>query len=131
MPRLLERIRPLAIPPALESVWICSSGKGHLQAVGRDARMRRQYIYHPAYREARDCNKFNHVIIFGTALPRIRRTVARDLSRAGLLKRRVRAVLIRLLDQMCLRMGNDEYVRSNGSYGLTTLKNDQVEIHGR
>jgi DNA topoisomerase-1 len=126
----LERIRSLAIPPAWESVWICTSEKGHLQVIGRDAKMRRQYIYHPSYREARDFNKFNHVILFGAELPRIRRVVSRDLGRPGLPKRKVMALLVRLLDQTCLRIGNDEYARKNGSYGLTTLKNDHVEIHG-
>ncbi|HEY3741802.1 MAG TPA: DNA topoisomerase IB [Bryobacteraceae bacterium] len=129
-PGTLERIRDLAIPPAWQSVWICASEKGHLQAAGRDAKMRKQYIYHPSYREARDFNKFNHVISFGAALPRIRRIVSRDLGRPGLPKRRVMALLVRLLDQTCLRIGNDEYARKNGSYGLTTLKNDHVEIHG-
>jgi DNA topoisomerase-1 len=129
-PSTLARIQALAIPPAWESVWICSTDKGHLQAVGRDAKMRRQYIYHAAYREARDFNKFNHVISFGSVLPRIRRAVSRDLGRPGLPKRKVMALLVRLLDRTCLRVGNDEYARTNGSYGLTTLKNDHVEIHG-
>jgi len=126
----LERINALAIPPAWESVWICSTERGHLQVIGRDAKGRKQYIYHSAYRQARDFNKFNHVISFGAALPRVRRTVARDLSRPGLPKRKVMALMVRLLDQTCLRIGNNEYARTNGSYGLTTLKDEHVEIRG-
>ena len=126
----LERIKALAIPPAWESVWICSTDRGHLQVVGRDVKMRKQYIYHAAYRQARDFNKFNHMIAFGSVLPRIRRAVARDLAKPGLPKRKVMALCVRLLDRTCLRIGNDEYARKNGSYGLTTLRDEHVEIHG-
>lgn len=127
----LERIRKLVIPPAWESVWICPTERGHLQVCGRDARGRKQYIYHQAYREARDFNKFNHVIAFGSYLPRIRRVVSRDLGRAGIPKRKAIALVVRLLDETCLRIGNAEYERQNGSHGLTTLKDRHVHIRGR
>ncbi len=126
----LERIRKLAIPPAWESVWICPAERGHLQACGRDAKGRKQYIYHQSYREARDFNKFNHVIAFGSYLPRIRRVVGRDLARPGIPKRKAIALAVRLLDEACFRIGNTEYERQNGSHGLTTLKDRHVQIRG-
>jgi DNA topoisomerase-1 len=111
-------------------VWICESPRGHLQVSGIDSKGRRQYIYHTAYREKRDFNKFNHVIAFGSALPRIRRAVSRDLARPGLPKRKVLALAVRLLDRTCMRIGSNEYAQKNGSYGLTTLKNEHVRIRG-
>jgi DNA topoisomerase-1 len=126
----LARIKELVIPPAWESVWICENPRGHLQVSGIDAKGRRQYLYHPAYREQRDFNKFNHVIAFGSALPRIRRAVSRDLARPGLPKRKVLALAVRLLDRTSMRIGSNEYARKNGSYGLTTLKNEHVRIRG-
>ena len=126
----IARIKDLVIPPAWESVWICENPRGHLQVSGLDAKGRRQYLYHPAYREKRDFNKFNHVVAFGAALPRIRRAVSRDLSRPGLPKRKVLALAVRLLDRTCMRIGSNEYARKNGSYGLTTLKNEHIRIRG-
>jgi DNA topoisomerase-1 len=126
----LARIRGLVIPPAWEDVWICESETGHLQAVGRDAKGRMQYRYHPAYRDARDFNKFNRMIAFGAVLPKIRRVVARDLARPDMSKRKLMAMVVRLLDRTCFRVGNNEYARKNESYGLTTLKDEHVEIKG-
>ena len=126
----LARIDSLVIPPAWEDVWICSSPKGHIQAVGRDARGRKQYRYHPLYREVRDLGKYDRLVDFARALPRIRRRVERDLRREGLPKRKVIAAVIRLLDETYLRIGNREYTRSNESFGLTTLLDDHVKFRG-
>jgi DNA topoisomerase-1 len=121
----LARIRQLAIPPAYEQVWICAQANGHLQATGRDARGRKQYRYHPQWQQQRGDDKFEAMRAFGAALPRLRRAVARDLS--GHDARRptrtlVLATLVRLLDTTYIRIGNEEYARGNGSYGLTTLR---------
>jgi DNA topoisomerase-1 len=104
--------------------------RGHLQATGRDARGRKQYRYHPKWREHRDCAKFDHILEFGRHLPRIRRRVAHDLGKAGLPRNRVLATLVRLLESTLERIGNEEYARTNGSYGLTTLRNRHAKIHG-
>jgi DNA topoisomerase I len=127
----LQRIRSLAIPPAWKEVWICSSAYGHLQAVGRDARGRKQYRYHARYREARDRTKFGHLMAFGNALPAIRREVNHDLRLEGLPRNKVLAAVVRLLDTTCMRIGNEEYVRDNNSFGLTTLRNRHVQIAGK
>ncbi len=129
----VERIRRLAIPPAYTDVWICPLPNGHLQATGRDARGRKQYRYHPGWRTARDENKFQRMRAFGAALPRIRRRVARDLAQAahgppG--RAAVLAALVRLLDTTLVRVGNDEYARDNGSYGLTTLRSRHAAVRG-
>jgi len=121
----LARIRKLAIPPAYEDVWICAHANGHLQATGRDARGRKQYRYHPLWQQQRGDDKFEAMRAFGAALPRLRRAVARDL--AGIDASRptrtlVLATLVRLLDTTYIRIGNEEYARGNGSYGLTTLR---------
>jgi DNA topoisomerase-1 len=126
----LARIRALAIPPAWTDVWICPHADGHLQAVGRDARGRKQYRYHAGYRAARDDAKFGRMIAFGKVLPKIRRTVARDMARPGLPRRKVLAAVVRLLETSLIRVGNDEYAKSNNSFGLTTLTDDHVEIDG-
>lgn len=126
----LKRIRSLVIPPAWESVWISPSPNTHIQAVGRDARGRKQYRYHPAYREVRDLVKFDRMRAFGRALPRIRRVVGRDLARKGLPKRKVLAAVVKLLETTYIRIGNEEYAEENGSFGLTTLRNRHVEILG-
>ena len=126
----LERIRSLVIPPAWESVWICPFENGHIQAVGRDARGRKQYRYHSRYREVRDEVKFGRMIAFGAVLPKIRQKVNEDLSVPGLPRRKVIAAIVRLLDETCVRIGNDEYAKSNKSYGLTTLKEHHVDTHG-
>ncbi|HTU44433.1 MAG TPA: hypothetical protein VMF91_05195 [Bryobacteraceae bacterium] len=126
----LERIRSLVIPPAWTSVWISPSANTHIQAVGRDARGRKQYRYHPAYREVRDLVKFDRMRAFGRALPRIRRVAGRDLARKGLPKRKVLAAVVKLLETTYIRVGNEEYAEENGSFGLTTLRNQHVQILG-
>jgi DNA topoisomerase-1 len=127
---VLSRIRSLVIPPAWTSVWISPYANGHIQAVGRDARGRKQYRYHPKYREFRDLVKFDRMRAFGKVLPRIRRIVSRDLGRRGLPKRKVLAAVVRLLETTYIRVGNEEYAEENGSFGLTTLRNQHVQILG-
>src|ERR1051325_248870 len=122
----LRRVRHLAIPPAWTDVWICASPDGHVQATGRDARRRKQYRYHPRWREVRDEAKYDRLAAFGAALPRIRRRVARDLARAGLPREKVLAAIVRLLESTYIRIGNAEYARDNDSFGLTTLLERQV-----
>ncbi|MBX3619629.1 MAG: DNA topoisomerase IB [Rhizobacter sp.] len=129
-PKELQRIRQLAIPPAYEEVWICPLPQGHLQATGRDARGRKQYRYHPGWREARDAHKFERMREFGLALPRIRAKVKRDLAAPVGSRASVLAALVRLLDTTLVRIGNDEYTRENGSYGLTTLRNRHAAVKG-
>ena len=126
----LKRIESLVIPPAWENVWICPVESGHIQAVGRDARGRKQYRYHPRYREVRDQAKYGRLLAFGAALPKIRKRVSHDLALAGLPQQKVLAAIVRLLDETCIRIGNDEYAKSNKSYGLTTLKEKHVDVHG-
>jgi DNA topoisomerase-1 len=126
----LARIRSLAIPPAYEDVWICCNPQGHLQATGRDARGRKQYRYHPDWRTHRDAVKFDHVLEFGRKLPQIRRRVAQDLRKTWLPRERVLATVVRLLEFTLVRVGNEEYARSNGSFGLTTLRNRHVNVRG-
>lgn len=121
----LQRVRRLAIPPAYTSVWICPSPRGHLQATGRDVRGRKQYLYHPSWRIARDQTKFDRMSAFGSALPKIRSRVQRDLTAPvgrQVLRETVIAAIVRLLDTTLVRVGNDEYARANGSFGLTTLR---------
>ncbi len=129
-PALLDRIRALVIPPAWTSVWISPDPDSHIQAVGRDARGRKQYRYHPAYRQIRDLVKFDRMRAFGKLLPRIRRIVSRDLARQGLPKRKVLAAVVKLLETTYIRIGNEEYAEENGSFGLTTLRNKHVQILG-
>ncbi|MEO8807349.1 MAG: DNA topoisomerase IB [Burkholderiaceae bacterium] len=128
----LRRIAALAIPPAYADVWICSLPHGHLQATGRDSRGRKQYRYHAEWRRARDADKYARLAEFGLALPRIRRRVAADLRCAGSGTGRsaVLAALVRLLDTTLVRVGNEEYARSNGSFGLTTLRNRHAAVRG-
>jgi DNA topoisomerase I len=126
----LQRIRSLVIPPAWRNVWICPTADGHIQAVGRDAKGRKQYRYHPRYREVRDETKFDRMLAFGTALPKIREQVNRDLSLPSLPQRKVVAALVRLLDETCIRVGNEEYARANKSFGLTTLRDRHAEVRG-
>jgi len=132
-PEHLDRIRRLAIPPAYTQVWICPLPEGHLQATGRDARGRKQYRYHPGWRLARDADKFGRMLAFGLVLPRIRARVAKDLQRPvgrHVQRHSVLAAVVRLLDTTLVRVGNDEYARTNGSYGLTTLRNRHVQVEG-
>jgi len=124
------RIRALAIPPAWTDVWICPDPRGHLQATGRDARGRKQYRYHPRWREVRDANKYERMVPFGRALPRIRARAERDLARPGLPREKVLAAVVQLLDTTLIRVGNDGYARDNGSYGLTTMRRRHATVVG-
>jgi DNA topoisomerase-1 len=126
----LRRIRSLVIPPAWTNVWICPNPNGHLQATGRDARGRKQSRYHPRWREVRDETKYEHMMLFGATLPRIREHVEQDLALPGLPKEKVLAAIIRLLETTFIRIGNEEYAKENGSYGLTTLRNKHVKVKG-
>jgi DNA topoisomerase-1 len=126
--RTLARIRALAIPPAWSDVWIAPSPHGHLQATGRDARGRKQYRYHPEWRARREAEKFDRLVEFGRALPRIRRRVRADLRRPGLPRERVLAALVALLDRTRARIGNEEYTRAHGSFGLATLRSRHVRV---
>ena len=126
----LARVRSLAIPPAWQNVWICPSAEGHIQATGYDARRRKQYRYHPRWREVRDQEKYGRIIAFAQALPRIRRRVDRHLKSAGLPREKVLAVVVRLLEATLIRVGNDEYAKSNHSFGLTTMRDEHAQIDG-
>jgi DNA topoisomerase I len=126
----LARIQSLVIPPAWTDLWICVSANGHLQATGRDVRGRKQYKYHVRWRKARDETKFDRLASFGAALPRMRRRINRDLRLPGISRSKVLAVVIRLLETTLIRVGNEEYARSNGSYGLTTFRNRHVHVLG-
>jgi DNA topoisomerase IB len=126
----VDRLRALAIPPAWAEVWICPLENGHLQAVGTDAAGRRQYLYHPRWREHRDREKFDHMIDFAESLPRLRRVTTRRLRREGLTRDRVLACAVRLLDLGFFRIGGEEYAEDNGSYGLATLEKRHVELGG-
>jgi DNA topoisomerase-1 len=127
----IGRIRKLAIPPAYRDVWICCDANGHLQATGRDARGRRQYRYHPRWREVRDEAKFGHMMVFAKVLPEIRRRVDADLSLQGLPREKVLAAIVRLLETTLMRVGNEEYAQSNDSFGITTLRNRHVRVRGK
>ena len=122
----LARIRALAIPPAYRDVWICRRANGHLQASGRDARGRKQYRYHPRWKQVRDARKFDRIVAFAAALPRLRRALRRDLAREGFGREKVLAIVVSVLADTLLRIGNVEYMRGNRSYGLTTLHNRHV-----
>jgi DNA topoisomerase-1 len=124
----LERIRAIAIPPAWTDVWICPDARGHLQATGRDARGRKQYRYHKAFRARREAAKFEELIAFGEALPRIRERVEADLALPGLPKEKVLAACVRILDLTLVRVGNEEYAKANRSFGLTTLRDRHATI---
>jgi DNA topoisomerase-1 len=126
----LDRIRSLAIPPAWTQVWICADPDGHIQATGRDARRRKQYRYHPRWREVRDESKYGRMLAFAGALPKIRSRVAEDMARAGLPREKLLAVVTHLLERTLIRIGNEEYARTNDSFGLTTLRDRMAEVHG-
>jgi DNA topoisomerase I len=130
-PQVLARIRSLVIPPAWGNVWICTSATGHIQAIGYDARGRKQYRYHPLYRAVRDATKFTRLVAFGLTLPKIRESVAADLKLSGLPRRKVLATVVQLLEDTCIRVGNEEYAKENASFGLTTLRNKHVQINGQ
>jgi DNA topoisomerase IB len=129
--RTLARIAKLAIPPAYEDVWICANPRGHLQATGRDARGRKQYRYHPDWQNARDDRKHSRMLSFGQALRRLRTAVRRDLRRPGMPREKVLALVVKLLDATQVRVGNREYARSNGSFGLTTLRDRHARFPSR
>jgi len=126
----LLRIKRLAIPPAYTDVWVCPSANGHIQATGRDARGRKQYRYHERWRAARDENKYDRMVLFGEALPRIRKRVEADLALPGLRQNKVLATVIQLLQRTFIRVGNEEYARDNKSFGLTTMKGRHVDVTG-
>ncbi|HEY8597253.1 MAG TPA: hypothetical protein VIL85_02415 [Thermomicrobiales bacterium] len=126
--RTLARIKSLGIPPAYTDVWISTDPRGHLQATGRDAKGRKQYRYHPRWREVRDETKYERMIAFGQALPQIRERTAADLRRQGLPREKVLAAVVQLLEKTLIRVGNEEYARENKSYGLTTLRDKHVKV---
>ena len=126
----LARIKSLVIPPAWTDVWICKQPNGHLQATGRDARGRKQSRYHPKWREARDETKYERMMKFAAALPKIRERVAADLKLPGLPRNKVLATIVSVMELTHIRVGNQEYAKENKSYGLTTMRNKHVEVHG-
>jgi DNA topoisomerase I len=126
----LLRIQRLAIPPAWTDVWICPSPNGHIQATGRDARKRKQYRYHERWREIRDENKYDRLINFGKALPKIRRRLKKNLALSGLPREKVLATIVQLLERSLIRIGNEEYARENKSFGLTTMQDRHVDVKG-
>jgi DNA topoisomerase-1 len=126
----LDRIRSLAIPPAYTDVWICPKANGHIQATGRDAKGRKQYRYHPAFREVRESTKYDHMIEFAKGLPAIRKTIDEHMSLPGLPREKVLATVVHLLDNTLIRVGNSDYARQNKSYGLTTLRDPHVKVDG-
>ena len=126
----IARIHALAIPPAYERVWICADPRGHLQATGIDARGRKQYRYHPRWRELRDADKYGRMAAFGAALPGLRARIERDLAAPGMGRDKVLATVLRLMDATLIRVGNPEYARENGSYGLTTLRGRHARVRG-
>jgi DNA topoisomerase-1 len=126
----IRRINSLAIPPAYKDVWICPLKNGHLQATGRDAKGRKQYRYHPLWRTIRDQTKFTRMISFSQSLPTIRQRIEHDLSLPGLPKQKVLAAIIRLMELTRIRVGNEEYARTNQSYGLTTMQDEHVDVKG-
>ena len=130
-PDELERIKSLAIPPAWTEVWICRLANGHLQAVGTDNAGRRQYLYHPVWREQRDRQKFEDMLAFARALPRLRMLTAQLVRKRGLGKDRVLGFAVTLLDRGLFRVGSEQYTDDNGSYGLTTLERRHVELRSK
>ena len=126
----VRRIKALAIPPAYTAVWICADPRGHLQATGRDAKGRKQYRYHARWREIRDETKYGRMIAFGEALPIIRQRVEEDLTKRALPREKLLATVVRLLETTLIRVGNEEYARVNESFGLTTLRDDHVDVEG-
>jgi DNA topoisomerase-1 len=126
----LQRIKSLVIPPAWTDVWICPDPRGHLQATGRDARGRKQYRYHPRWREVRDEVKYGRLISFAQALPKIRRRTSANLRLSGLRREKVLAAVVQLLEKTLIRVGNEEYARENRSFGLTTMRDQHAKIKG-
>jgi len=128
--QVLKRIRSLVIPPAWVNVWICHADNGHIQATGYDVRGRKQYRYHPLWDGVRSETKFHRLYEFGKSLPVLREKVDADLRSRGLTREKVLATVISLMERTCIRVGNSEYEKIYGSYGLTTLKNRHVTISG-
>jgi len=128
--KVIQRIRKLAIPPAYTNVWICPHANGHLQATGLDARGRKQYRYHPEWRTLREASKFSHILAFGDFLPKLRAVTAQHMAQRTLSRDRVLATVVTLLEKTLIRIGNDEYAKSNKSYGLTTLRHKHVDVSG-
>jgi DNA topoisomerase-1 len=126
----LDRIKSLAIPPAYTDVWICAKANGHIQATGRDAKGRKQYRYHPAFREVRESTKYEHMLEFAQGLPAIRKTIDEHMSLRGLPREKVLATVVHLLENTLIRVGNADYVKQNKSYGLTTLRDPHVKVEG-
>ncbi|QRM30052.1 DNA topoisomerase IB [Microvirga sp. VF16] len=126
----LERIKSLAIPPAYTDVWICTKANGHIQATGRDAKGRKQYRYHPAFREVRESTKYEHMLEFARGLPAIRKIIDEHMSLRGLPREKVLATVVNLLESTLIRVGNSDYVKQNRSYGLTTLRDPHVKVDG-
>lgn len=126
----LARVKALGIPPAWIDVWICATADGHLQATGRDQRGRKQYLYHQQWTASQSAAKYERLLEFASSLPRIRRHISRDLHRRGLPKEKVLAAVLRLMQATLIRVGNEQYVRANGSYGLTTLRDRHARVHG-
>lgn len=128
--KTLTRIRSLAIPPAYTDVWICPRANGHIQATGRDAKGRKQYRYHPKFRETRDSSKYEHMLEFADALPAIRARVDADMAKRGLPREKVLATIVHLLETTMIRVGNADYAKQNKSFGLSTLRNRHIDIDG-
>jgi DNA topoisomerase-1 len=126
----ITRINKLAVPPAWTDVWICPNPRGHLQATGRDAKGRKQYRYHHEWRASRDETKYDRMIAFAEALPKIRQRTHADLGRPGLPCEKVLATVVQLLEKSLIRVGNDEYAKENRSYGLTTMRNSHAKVRG-
>ncbi|MGZ8899426.1 MAG: DNA topoisomerase IB [Limisphaerales bacterium] len=126
----LARIKRLAVPPAWTEVWICPKDNGHLQATGRDAKGRKQYRYHPHWRQTRDESKYTRMLDFARALPKVRQRIERDLKKPGLPREKVLAAVIKILETGLIRVGNDEYARTNKSFGLTTMQDRHVDVNG-
>ena len=128
--KTLDRIRKLVIPPAWTDVWICPSPNGHIQATGRDVKGRKQYLYHANWNHSRNQTKFGRMLAFGKILPAIREQISSDMKSKALSRRKITAIVLNLLDQSLIRVGNRSYARSNKSYGLTTLRDKHVKING-
>ena len=128
--RAVARISKLAIPLAWTDVWICPDPRGHIQATGRDAKKRKQYRYHPDWRACRDETKYDRMLAFADALPKIRQRTSADLSRPGLTREKVLATVVQLLEKSLIRVGNDEYAKKNRSFGLTTMRNAHARVRG-
>ena len=126
----LGRIKSLVVPPAWTKVWICTNPNGHLQVTGRDGKGRKQSRYHPKWREARDETKYERMTLFANALPGIRERVDHDLGLVGLPRPKVLATIVSLMEATLIRVGNEEYAKENGSYGLTTMRHKHVEVEG-